>query len=174
MIFSCKSHLKSDTRMYTVVSVYYKHGQCKVETYASDEEMRAACYDEYEGFTNCRPLAEFKAVWDEQPLDKLIQQMIRYGNWFLENQNGWGWQYVIQGEALTVMGDQEEYERDTPPAPDSPADFDGMTCEVCDEDKPATVKMPDFARRSRTRERVELVCEECVAEWERKHPELEN
>ena len=90
--------------MYTVFSIYYKHGEFSVDIFEDDDSLREYCMDQLDGYGDYCDV-DYEGV---ENIDNLIRTTIDYGNKSVEKQWGWGVVSIIKGDNLLNYGDENK------------------------------------------------------------------
>ena len=85
------------TTTYIVVEVYYKYGECSCTTFIDECSLKDYLVKALEdsGVIVCD---EFRSL----TLESLIELSIKVGADAIDNQGGWGIQYIVKGENITL------------------------------------------------------------------------
>lgn len=84
--------------MYTVFSIYYKHGEFNVDIFEDDDDLREYCMEQIQNY------GKDDGDVNYEDIDVLIDKTIEYGKLFVEEQSGWGIVSIIKGENLIRYG----------------------------------------------------------------------
>jgi len=87
--------------MYTVFSVYYKHGQFAIDILNDDDSLRKYCMEQLEEYDEDSDDVDYDGIED---IEILINKTIEYGIKFVEEQGGWGVVSIIKGDNLIGYG----------------------------------------------------------------------
>ena len=72
--------------MYTVFSIYYKHGEFNIEIFKDDNSLREYCMEQLDEYGEYDDV-DYEGIED---IVILIDKTIEYGNKSIEKQWGWG------------------------------------------------------------------------------------